>query len=65
MPGTPSYNKVQAESRRKQHLRDLETLKTLRTQEEAAKREQEAYILAEGGTEDGLKSILNRNAQEK
>ena len=57
MPGTPSYNKVQANSRIKQHLRDLETLKTLRTQEEAAKREQEAYILAEGGTEEYIKAI--------
>jgi hypothetical protein len=60
VPGTPSYNKVQANSRIKQHLRDLETTVQRRLQEEAAKREQEAYILAEGGTEDGLKSILNR-----
>jgi hypothetical protein len=44
----------------KQHLRDLETTKNIKQQEEANKREQEAYILAEGGTEDGLKSILNR-----
>ena len=60
MHGIPSYNKKQADSRMKQHLRDLETTKNIKQQEEANKREQEAYILAEGGTEDGLKSILNR-----
>lgn len=26
-----------------------------------ARRQQEAYIEAEGGTEDGIRSILNRN----
>jgi hypothetical protein len=43
-------------------LAALETINAQKRQQEALKREQEAYILAEGGTEDGLKSILNRHA---
>lgn len=61
MTGKAPYNKPASLSRKAQHSIDLQKTKDWMREWEEAKQAQEAYILAEGGEEVGIKSCLNRN----